>query len=85
MKFQLRDMDALYRQGTGGSGGEDLGPQYTLDLLAKFNLTADQLFEVFDHCRDVGIEVMCTAVGPAQRRPARRLRHRRRSRSPPPT
>jgi sialic acid synthase SpsE/sugar phosphate isomerase/epimerase len=60
VKFQLRDMDALYRQGSGASGGEDLGPQYTLDLLAKYNLTADQLFEVFDHCRTVGIEVMCT-------------------------
>jgi N-acetylneuraminate synthase len=60
VKFQLRDMDALYRQGAGSSAGEDLGPQYTLDLLAKYNLTADQLFEVFDHCRDVGVEVMCT-------------------------
>ena len=64
VKFQLRDMEALYRQGSGGSGGEDLGPQYTLDLLAKFNLTADQLFEVFDHCADVGVEVMCTPWDP---------------------
>lgn len=61
VKFQLRDLDALYRQGSSGSGGEDLGPQYTLDLLAKYNLDADQLFQVFDHCRDVGIDVMCTA------------------------
>ena len=64
VKFQLRDMESLYRQGSSGSGGEDLGPQYTLDLLAKYNLEADQLFEVFDHCRDVGIEVMCTAWDP---------------------
>jgi sialic acid synthase SpsE/sugar phosphate isomerase/epimerase len=61
VKFQLRDMDALYRQSSGSSAGEDLGPQYTLDLLSRFNLVADQLFEVFDHCREVGIEVMCTA------------------------
>ena len=61
VKFQLRDMDALYRQGAGASGGEDLGPQYTLDLLSRFNLRADQLFEVFDHCADAGIEAMCTA------------------------
>ncbi len=61
VKFQLRDMDALYRQGAGASGGEDLGPQYTLDLLSRFNLRADQLFEVFDHCADSGIEAMCTA------------------------
>ena len=64
VKFQLRDMESLYRQGASGSGGEDLGPQYTLDLLAKYNLEADQLFEVFDHCADVGIEVMCTAWDP---------------------
>ena len=64
VKFQLRDMESLYRQGTTGSGGEDLGPQYTLDLLAKYNLGADGLFEVFDHCKDVGIDVMCTAWDP---------------------
>ena len=64
VKFQLRDMESLYRQGTSGSGGEDLGPQYTLDLLAKYNLGADDLFEVFDHCRDIGIDVMCTAWDP---------------------
>ena len=59
VKFQLRDMAALYRGGTG-SAGEDLGPQYTLDLLSRFNLPAEQLFEVFDHCRDVDIDIMCT-------------------------
>jgi sialic acid synthase SpsE/sugar phosphate isomerase/epimerase len=64
VKFQLRDMEALYRQGSSGSEGEDLGAQYVLDLLAKYNLTADQLFEVFDHCKDVGIDVMCTAWDP---------------------
>jgi len=60
VKFQLRDLEALYRQGSGGSQGEDLGPQYTLDLLTRFNLGPDELFEVFDHCAEVGIEVMCT-------------------------
>lgn len=60
VKFQLRDMAALYRGGTGSSAGEDLGPQYTLDLLSRFNLAAEQLFEVFDHCRDIDIDIMCT-------------------------
>ena len=59
VKFQLRDMAALYRGGTG-SEGEDLGPQYTLDLLSRFNLPAEQLFEVFDHCREVDVDIMCT-------------------------
>ncbi|HPB71795.1 MAG TPA: N-acetylneuraminate synthase family protein [Phycicoccus sp.] len=60
VKFQLRDLDALYRGAGGSSAGEDLGPQYTLDLLTRFNLTAPQLFEVFDHARARDIDVMCT-------------------------
>lgn len=61
VKFQLRDMDALYRNDASQLGhGEDLGPQYTLDLLSKFSLSADQLFQVFDHCRDIDIDVLCT-------------------------
>ncbi|MBX0301328.1 N-acetylneuraminate synthase family protein [Cryobacterium sp. 1639] len=60
VKFQLRDMDALYRQGGGASGGEDLGVQYTLDLLAKYSLSAESLFRVFDHAQERGIPVMCT-------------------------
>ena len=60
VKFQLRDMDALYRQSGSASGGEDLGAQYTLDLLAKYSLPAPDLFQLFDHARDRGIEVMCT-------------------------
>mgnify|MGYP001037995217 FL=1 len=34
--------------------------QYTLDLLRRFSLPAEKLFEVFDHARDAGIDVMCT-------------------------
>ncbi|WOO97713.1 N-acetylneuraminate synthase family protein [Micrococcus terreus] len=60
VKFQLRDMDALYRQSGSASGGEDLGAQYTLDLLAKYSLPAQELFQLFDHARDRSIEVMCT-------------------------
>lgn len=60
VKFQLRDMDALYRQSGGASAGEDLGAQYTLDLLSRFSLPAEKLFGVFDHARDRGIDVMCT-------------------------
>ncbi|ROZ63038.1 acetylneuraminic acid synthetase [Kocuria soli] len=58
VKFQLRDMGALYRQ--TGSAGEDLGVQYTLDLLTKFALPAPDLLPVFDHARDRGLAVMCT-------------------------
>lgn len=60
VKFQLRDMEALYRQGNKGSAGEDLGAQYTLDLLAKFSLSAEDMVEVLDHCRARDIDALCT-------------------------
>ncbi len=61
VKFQLRDMSTLYRgSGDDVGAGEDLGPQYTLDLLSRFSLEADELFGVFDHCADRGLPVICT-------------------------
>ncbi|WP_130866404.1 N-acetylneuraminate synthase family protein [Acidipropionibacterium timonense] len=60
VKFQLRDLDALYRQSGGASAGEDLGAQYTLNLLAKFSLRPDEMIEVLDHCKDVDIDAFCT-------------------------
>jgi len=60
VKFQLRDLDALYRQRGAATDGEDLGVQYTLDLLRRFSLPADRLFEVFDHAAARGVDVLCT-------------------------
>ena len=60
VKFQLRDMDALYRQAGAATGGEDLGAQYTLNLLAKYSLAAEQMIKVFDHVRSRGLDILCT-------------------------
>ena len=60
VKFQLRDMDALYRKAGAASDGEDLGVQYTLDLLARFSLDAPQMLEVLEHCRERDIDALCT-------------------------
>lgn len=60
VKFQLRDMDALYRQKGSQSAGEDLGVQYTLDLLSRFSFTVEQMYEVFDHVKQHGMDIMCT-------------------------
>lgn len=60
VKFQLRDMDALYRQSGGSTAGEDLGAQYTLNLLAKFSLNPEQMIEVLDHCKAVDIDAFAT-------------------------
>lgn len=60
VKFQLRDLDALYRQSGAATAGEDLGAQYTLNLLSKYSLSADQMREVFDHCRTRDMDILCT-------------------------
>ncbi|MFW0170444.1 N-acetylneuraminate synthase family protein [Rothia sp. P4278] len=60
VKFQLRDMDALYRQKGSKSAGEDLGVQYTLDLLSRFSFTVDQMYEVFNHVKQHDMDIMCT-------------------------
>jgi sialic acid synthase SpsE/sugar phosphate isomerase/epimerase len=60
-KFQIRHMQTLYREtGLEGAADEDLGTQYVLDLLAKHQLTDEQLFEVFDYSKAAGIEPLCT-------------------------
>ena len=61
VKFQLRDLESLYvNAGDPDDASEDLGTQYTLDLLARFQLTPDEMFSVFDHCRAQGAIPMCT-------------------------
>ncbi len=61
VKFQMRDLASLYsNQGKKAEAGYDLGSQYTLDLLNKFQLSNDQLCEVFDYCKQRGILPLCT-------------------------
>lgn len=60
-KFQMRDMASLYKNlGNPNDSSEDLGTQYTLDLLSKYQLKDDELFDVFDYCRGKGIIPLCT-------------------------
>lgn len=61
VKFQMRNVSKLYRNsGSSTDESADLGAQYTLDLLAKFQLTDDELFEVFDYCKAKGTLPLCT-------------------------
>jgi N-acetylneuraminate synthase len=61
VKFQMRDLSSLYsNQGRSGEAGYDLGSQYTLDLLNKFQLSHDALCQVFDYCRQRGVLPLCT-------------------------
>ncbi|MEM9904048.1 MAG: N-acetylneuraminate synthase family protein, partial [Cyanobacteria bacterium P01_D01_bin.44] len=60
-KFQLRSMKALYlNAGNANDASEDLGSQYTLDLLARFQLQPAEMLEVFDYCKAQGILPFCT-------------------------
>jgi N-acetylneuraminate synthase len=61
VKFQLRDMEALYTSQRGKCDeSEDLGSQYVMDLLSRFNLHREQMYEVFDYCVERGITPLCT-------------------------
>lgn len=60
-KFQMRNMESLYQNaGDADDIKENLGSQYTLDLLSRFQLSDEELFEVFDYCKSVGIQPLCT-------------------------
>ena len=61
VKFQMRDLKSLYaNQGNSSDAKENLGSQYTLDLLNKFQLTNDELFEVFDYSKKLNLVPICT-------------------------
>ncbi|MFW5906077.1 MAG: N-acetylneuraminate synthase family protein, partial [Desulfobia sp.] len=61
VKFQMRDLQSLYsNQGKTGGTGYDLGSEYTLDLLNKFQLSQKELFEVFDYSYRQGILPLST-------------------------
>jgi N-acetylneuraminate synthase len=60
-KFQMRSMSHLYRNaGDANDASADLGAQYTLDLLSRFQLTTEQMFAAFDYCKAQGILPLCT-------------------------
>lgn len=60
-KFQMRSMSELYRNaGDANDASADLGAQYTLDLLARFQLSTEDLFAAFDYCKQRGILPLCT-------------------------
>jgi sialic acid synthase SpsE/sugar phosphate isomerase/epimerase len=59
-KFQMRHLDEVYRQRTLRKDGEDLGTEYVLDLLRRFELTVQQHRELADYCVGKGILYLCT-------------------------
>lgn len=59
-KFQMRQLDEVYRKRTLRKDGEDLGTEYVLDLLRRFELSVEQHRQLADYCAEKGILYMCT-------------------------
>lgn len=60
-KFQMRNLKTLYQNaGKANDTKENLGTQYTLDLLSRFQLTKQEMFSIFDYCLEKGILPLCT-------------------------
>lgn len=60
-KFQMRDLESLYiNAGEADDARENLGSQYTLDLLTRFELTPEDMYTAFDHCKARGLIPLCT-------------------------
>jgi N-acetylneuraminate synthase len=60
-KFQMRNLRSLYRNaGNTNDASEDLGSQYTLDLLSRFQLSTEEMFAAFDYCKQQDIVPLCT-------------------------
>jgi sialic acid synthase SpsE/sugar phosphate isomerase/epimerase len=60
VKFQMRHLDQVYRQRTLRKDGEDLGTEYVLDLLRRFELTVDEHRQLADYCLEKGAPYLCT-------------------------
>jgi N-acetylneuraminate synthase len=60
VKFQMRQIKEVYRSKSLDKSGEDLGTEYIIDLLNKFELTVEQQKKLSDYCKYKGILYMCT-------------------------
>jgi len=60
VKFQMRHLDQVYRKRTLAKDGEDLGTEYVLDLLDRFELSVSEHTQISNYCKGKGIQYMCT-------------------------
>ena len=59
-KFQMRHLAEVYRERTLRRNGEDLGTEYVIDLLQRFELSVEQHRKLAEYCEQVGILYLCT-------------------------
>ncbi len=60
VKFQMRQIKEVYRSKSLEKSGEDLGTEYIIDLLNKFELSVEKQKALSDYCKTKGILYMCT-------------------------
>ena len=60
VKFQMRHINEVYRKKSLLKSGEDLGTEYIIDLLNRFELSVDQHKKLSEYCNEIGIYYMCT-------------------------
>ena len=64
-KFQMRQIKEVYRTKSLDKSGEDLGTEYIIDLLNKFELSVEQqknLTEFFNIMRYVKVIIVCVPI-----------------------
>lgn len=59
-KFQMRHLNQVYRKRSLEKNGEDLGTEYILDLLNRFELSLEEHAKVAEYCIEKGILYLCT-------------------------
>jgi len=59
-KFQMRQLKEVYRKRSLDKSGEDLGTEYLIDLLNKFELTIEEQRSLSVYCSEKGILYLCT-------------------------
>ena len=60
VKFQMRDLKSLYRKQTLSSEGDDLGVEYILNLLERFDMSFELHKVVKDYVDSLGLDYLCT-------------------------
>jgi sialic acid synthase SpsE/sugar phosphate isomerase/epimerase len=60
VKFQMRHLEEVYRKRSLSKDGEDLGTEYILDLLNRFELGLDEHRKLSEYCFSKGIMYLCT-------------------------
>lgn len=60
VKFQMRHLDKVYRKKTLIKDGEDLGTEYVIDLLNRFELSKEQHHQLFEYAKSKNITYLCT-------------------------